>query len=93
MSGLTPRQLACLRLIADGHTYTEIGRKLDVAERTVKFHLTDARTALRARNTIHAVAIGYQRGHLACGPVEDLALLRKAREMGYRIALVPLEDA
>jgi len=36
---LTPRQAELLRLVADGHTNTQIARRLGVTEGTVRTHL------------------------------------------------------
>lgn len=92
-SHLTARELEVLRHIADGDMLAEIAGKTHLSESTVKNCLNRALAALGARNRNHAVAIAYQRGILGDGTDQNLAMLRQAREMGYRIALVPLEDA
>jgi len=61
---LSPRQLDCLRLAADGHTYAEIGQQLNISRGTVRDHLGQAIEKLKARNTIQAVAIAYRSGLL-----------------------------
>ena len=92
---LSPRQLECLRHAADGHTYAETATLLHVGRTTVKTTLHMAAEKLDARNTTHAVAIAYQHGLLEVvgdHNREQLAVLRSARELGCRIALVR-EDA
>lgn len=51
MTHLQPRQLACLRLAAEGHGYVEIGQQLGIARSTVKTQLKRVMTTLEARNT------------------------------------------
>lgn len=95
MSQFPPRVLGALSLAADGLTVPEIAATMVVSPHTAKHYLTQARAALDALNTTHAVALAYQQGVLGEGPadVEAAALVRLAGEMGYRIALVPLDDA
>ena len=59
-----PRQLACLRLAAEGRSYIEIGQQLHIARSTVKTQLKRVMFILGARNTTHAVHIAHQRGLL-----------------------------
>jgi DNA-binding CsgD family transcriptional regulator len=61
---LTARQIHCLDLAAQGLTMTKIGARLYVTEWTVKNDLIAVRTALKARNTAHAVAIAMRNGLL-----------------------------
>jgi len=93
MSDLTDRQLTVLRLTADGHTNLEIGEALFVSRRVVTNDLEQVRKFLGARTTIHAVAQAYRTGVLAGADVEQVRMLQLAADMGYRIALVPLEGA
>lgn len=53
---LTPREREILRWAADGKTAWEIGVILNLAERTVKFHLIEASRKLNAVNRTAAVA-------------------------------------
>jgi len=53
---LTPRELQCLALAGEGLTAAEISARLQVAERTVIFHLANAQDALGASNRLQAVA-------------------------------------
>lgn len=59
---LIPREAAILRLIADGHGTTEIARKLQYSERTVKGILYGLTTRLNLRNRSHAVAYAIRHG-------------------------------
>ena len=49
---LSPRQLQVLRLIADGHTNREIGKRLRVSVKTIETH----RTAVMKRLGLHDLA-------------------------------------
>lgn len=95
MSQLQPRPREALTLAADGLTVDEIATTMLISEHTAKYYLGEARGALDALNTTHAVALAYQRGILLAEPADAdaVALVRLAERMGYRIALVPLEDA
>lgn len=61
---LTEREMQLLAGMSIGMTNGEIGRQLDIAEDTVKSHARRLFRKLGARDRAHAVAIGYQRGHL-----------------------------
>ena len=61
---LTDRERAVLRLVAEGLPNKQIGRSLDISERTVKFHVTAILRKLDADNRAQAVAIATQRGLL-----------------------------
>lgn len=63
-TGLTPRQLDFIRLVATGDTNVQIARKLFVAEETVKTHLVQIRAKLEAANRAHLVAQAYRVGLL-----------------------------
>jgi DNA-binding NarL/FixJ family response regulator len=54
---LTWREHRVIAMIAEGHTYREIGEALHVAECTVKQDTATLRDKLGARNRAHAVAI------------------------------------
>jgi DNA-binding NarL/FixJ family response regulator len=55
---LTERQTEVLRLVAQGLTYREVGTRLSLSERTVRFHMTEiiARLHLQNRNQVLAYA-------------------------------------
>ena len=55
---LTERQTEVLRLVAQGLTYREVGERLSLSERTVRFHMTEiiSRLHLENRNQVLAYA-------------------------------------
>jgi DNA-binding NarL/FixJ family response regulator len=61
-SGMTERELAVLRLLADGFDTTEIGSQLFYSERTVKNIVHDVTSRLELRNRTHAVAYALRQG-------------------------------
>lgn len=61
-TGLTPREVQVLRLVADGHDTSEIAQELCYSERTVKNVLHDLTTRLQLRNRSHAVAYALREG-------------------------------
>ncbi len=59
---LSPRELACLRLVAWGLTGRGVARELGITVATVKSHLARVRGKLAARSTCHAVALAVVAG-------------------------------
>lgn len=59
---LTQREIGILRLIAAGNANKEIATQLDLAEDTVKRHVTNILSKLGANDRTHAVTIGLKRG-------------------------------
>jgi DNA-binding NarL/FixJ family response regulator len=59
---LTERELQVLRLIAGGNANKEIAAQLALAEDTVKRHVTNILSKLRANDRTHAVTIAAKRG-------------------------------
>ena len=59
---LTERQVEVLRALAAGRTNREIAQRLGIAERTVKFHLSELFTRLDVTNRTAAVAEAIERG-------------------------------
>ncbi|MDX2155696.1 MAG: response regulator transcription factor [Hyphomicrobiaceae bacterium] len=57
---LTDRQREILRLVAEGRSNKEIALVLDIAEGTVKMHVTSILRVTGARNRAQAAAIGRQ---------------------------------
>lgn len=61
---LTPREIECLQLCADGLSSWKIGRELAITERTATAHLASCMTKLAAETRMHAVAEGIRRGFI-----------------------------
>ena len=61
-AALTRREVEVLRMVARGHTSEDIGLKLAIAPRTVKFHMDSARTKMCAANRQEAVALAVKAG-------------------------------
>jgi two-component system NarL family response regulator len=59
---LTPRELATLRLMADGHSNKEIASALEISERTVKTHLGHLFEKLGVTSRTEAVRVATRRG-------------------------------
>jgi DNA-binding NarL/FixJ family response regulator len=55
---LSPKQLATLRLLAQGLERKQIAERMGIGEETVKTHLAEVRRKLGARTSAQAVAIG-----------------------------------
>jgi DNA-binding NarL/FixJ family response regulator len=55
---LSPKQLAALRLLAQGLERRQIAERMGIGEETVKSHLTEVRRKLGARTSAQAVALG-----------------------------------
>lgn len=56
---LSPREIQVLTLVAHGLTYKEVGAKLNLSERTIKYHMTEIVARLQVEN--RAQAIDYAR--------------------------------
>jgi DNA-binding NarL/FixJ family response regulator len=59
---LTEREIGVLRLIAAGNANKEIAAQLELAEDTIKRHVTNILSKLGANDRTHAVTIGLKRG-------------------------------
>jgi DNA-binding NarL/FixJ family response regulator len=59
---LTQREADVLLLLADGHTYEAIGRRLEISPETVRTHLQKASERLNASTRTHAVATAIRLG-------------------------------
>jgi DNA-binding NarL/FixJ family response regulator len=62
---LTSRQLEVLMLLADGHGNKEIRHRLNIAERTVRAHLTELFQLLGAHSRMQAIVRARELGLLA----------------------------
>jgi two-component system nitrate/nitrite response regulator NarL len=67
-AGLTLRQLEVISMLGRGFSNKEIARALDVAERTVKAHVSAVFEALNVRNRTQAVLVAQRRGFLPSSP-------------------------
>ncbi|MGP4114249.1 helix-turn-helix transcriptional regulator [Streptomyces sp. 4N509B] len=63
-SGLSPREVDVLRLVADGLGTAEIADKLSYSDRTIKNILHELTTRLHLRNRAHAVAYALREGYI-----------------------------
>ena len=59
---LTSREIDVLRLIAAGNANKQIAGQLSITEETVKGHVKNILSKLRANDRTHAVTIGLKRG-------------------------------
>jgi len=62
MSNLTTRETQVLQLCATGLTSKSIAEQLGVGTRVVEYHIVNCIAKLKARNRIHAVALGLSYG-------------------------------
>lgn len=62
---LTPREREILRLVAEGGSNAELGRRLWVTEQTVKFHLSNIYRKLGVSNRTQAARRGWELGLIA----------------------------
>jgi DNA-binding CsgD family transcriptional regulator len=63
---LTKRELEIVTLLASGHSDAEIARALDIAERTLRWHLANAHERLGTRSRAQMVAEALRRRLLPC---------------------------
>lgn len=57
LSELTPRELQILEGVASGHSNKEIGRDLELTEKTVKHYMTNILQKLQVRNRVEAALL------------------------------------
>ena len=72
-SGLTPRELEILRLVAEGMSNAELARLLWVTEQTIKFHLSNIYRKLGVSNRTEAGRWAQLNGLLVMPEEQDLA--------------------
>ncbi len=70
-SPLTPRQIAVLKLVAEGHVNKEIADILQLKERTIRKHIVDIFNRLDVNNRTQAVVKALRFGII---PLEQLTV-------------------
>jgi two-component system nitrate/nitrite response regulator NarL len=60
LASLSDQEKRTLRLVARGLSNREVGERLDVREKTIKYHVTNILRKLKARNRVEAVLIAKQ---------------------------------
>jgi DNA-binding NarL/FixJ family response regulator len=68
VAGLSPREVAVLRLVAAGRSTREIAAALSVSLRTAERHVTTLYGKIGARNRADATAFAFRHGLLAPAP-------------------------
>jgi DNA-binding CsgD family transcriptional regulator len=66
-SGLSPREVEVLQMVAEGYSNKEIACHFGLTEHTVKNHLTGIMRKLGARDRAHAVVLALRQGRLLLG--------------------------
>ena len=59
---LSPRQLQILMLVSQGQTYAQVAKTIDIAERTVKYHMAEILDRLHLQNRTQVIAYAVQSG-------------------------------
>ena len=67
---LTPRQIQVLKLLADGLSYKEVGDRLFLSPRTIKYHMTEIMDRLHLENRAQVLAFAGRMGLTAQKPTE-----------------------
>ena len=65
---LTARQIEVLRLVAGGLSYKEVGARLFLSERTIKYHMAEIMNRLHLENRAQVLAFAGRMGLTACTP-------------------------
>ena len=66
-SGLSPREVEVLQMVAEGYSNKEIAGHFGLTEHTIKNHLTGIMRKLGARDRAHAVVLALRQGRLLLG--------------------------
>ncbi|MCI0396906.1 MAG: response regulator transcription factor [Chloroflexi bacterium] len=69
---LTPQERQLLQLVAAGKSDREIGHRLHLAERTVRYHLRATYRKLGARSRVEAAAYAFQLGVVVAPEISEL---------------------
>jgi DNA-binding CsgD family transcriptional regulator len=69
---LSERELAVLRLAADGRSNADIGQALFISGDSAKTHMRSVYRRLGARDRAHAVALAYETGVLQAGTTKPV---------------------
>ncbi|OYX36722.1 MAG: hypothetical protein B7Y99_00160 [Caulobacterales bacterium 32-69-10] len=78
---LSPRQIECLKLAADGKTSAQIGAEIGISPRTVDQYIGEACERLKVRNRVQAVVKAISQGLLnEQGPQVHEGSTRRSRE-------------
>lgn len=67
-SVLSPRQIEVLRLVAEGLSYKEVGARLFLSERTIKYHMAEIMNRLHLENRAQVLAFAGRMGLTAYKP-------------------------
>lgn len=65
---LSARQIEVLKLVADGLTYKEVGARLFLSERTIKYHMAEIMNRLHLENRSQVLSFAGQMGLTAYKP-------------------------
>ena len=59
---LSDRQIEVLELVAQGFTYREVGKRLFISERTVKYHMENIKENLKLKTQEQVIALAWENG-------------------------------
>jgi DNA-binding NarL/FixJ family response regulator len=73
---ITPWERNALQFLADGHTVSELSRRVDSSASEVGSLLEELFAAMGAANQSDAIAVAYKRGLLRPGPIRLASAIR-----------------